>query len=100
MSMNCIFTNMPGTRRLPGLASSTRALSVRVAVLTSGTMAWAVPLKVLTGTTGLWARTFAPELNTSPMLLASQRIYGWTRRTPAAVEESKVETGTVQGAAL
>lgn len=37
--MNCIYTNMPGTKAPLALASSSRAFSVRVVGLTSGRMA-------------------------------------------------------------
>lgn len=60
MSMNCIDTNMPGTSRAPGFASSSRAFKVRVVGLTSGRMACTLPSKASPGTAGLLACTLAP----------------------------------------
>ena len=67
-SMNCMVTNMPGANAKPGLASCTRAFSVRVAVATSGNMAWTVPLNTLPGTATERASTFAPACSNASWL--------------------------------
>jgi hypothetical protein len=74
MSTKFIVTNIPGTSRLPGLASSSRAFSVRVLGFTSGRMACTLPSKVLPGAAGLRAWTLAPGRSSAAWLSGTSAL--------------------------
>ena len=73
-SAKLIRTNMPGTRRPRGLASSIRALSVRVAGFTSGSSACTRPSKVSPGSAGLVAVTGAPGASCAAWLSGTSAL--------------------------
>ena len=90
LSEKRICTNIPGTRRAPGLASSMRALKVRVAGFTSGSSACRRPSKSAPGSAGLDATTRSPGASCAAWLSGTS---AWAHTVPRPLMRASVMPG-------